>query len=331
MLLHLKWLVDQNHNASSATPTALYLDLREAEARKQIQFRRWPNPTPILLLDNCDCLLNDNGVGRLREFTKNKTLAQAIVWAGARAWHDMVLEQVETANLQPAPLAVLLPSEAEELLKPYLAPNQITSALAAGGTHPYVLKAIAHALKSLSGDPGKAIQTVAERLTPLFQACRAGLRKPDEQTLLHYLVKEARPINPQEAAKTVGLPTIKPSADVLCALGLISRWNLNEGAVLQANCRTLQRLVSGYRALVDIPHKHRGRCATGVQLILQVPLKPDRTYKGGPHCFCLLIPMIRGKDEDAIRWNHDPCRRWQCMPSFAVSRRRRPGCPPPRG
>ena len=237
MLLHLKWLVDQNHNASSATPTALYLDLREAEARKQIQFRRWPNPTPILLLDNCDCLLNDNGVGRLREFTKNKTLAQAIVWAGARAWHDMVLEQVETANLQPAPLAVLLPSEAEELLKPYLAPNQITSALAAGGTHPYVLKAIAHALKSLSGDPGKAIQTVAERLTPLFQACRAGLRKPDEQTLLHYLVKEARPINPREAAKAVGLPTIKPSADVLCALGLISRWNLNEGAVLQANCR----------------------------------------------------------------------------------------------
>ena len=237
MLLHLKWLVDQNHNASSSTAKAFYLDLTEEGARDQLLFRRWADATPILLLDNCDALLNDDCVGTLREFMKNKTLAQAIVWAGARAWHEWVPEQIGIADLQPAPLAVLLPGEAEELLKPYLAPNHITAALEAGGTHPYVLKAIAHALLSLSGDPGKAIQTVAERLTPFFQACSAGLRKPDEQTLLHYLVKEARPINPQEAAKAVGLSSIKPSSDVLCSLGLISRWNLNEGAMLQANCR----------------------------------------------------------------------------------------------
>jgi len=237
VLLHLKWLVDQNRNASSATLTALYLDLAAEEARDQLLSRRWADPASILLLDNCDSLLNNDGVGRLHEFMKNKTLAQAILWAGARAWHAWVLEQKETADLQPAPLAVLLPGEAQELLKSDLAPDQVNAALVAGGTHPYVLKTIAHALQSLSGDPGKTIQTVADDLTPFFQACREDLRKPAEQALLHYLVKEARPVNPREAAKAVGHPTIKPSADVLCFLGLISRWNLNEGAVLQANCR----------------------------------------------------------------------------------------------
>ena len=89
---------------------------------------------------------------------KREGLAHAIVWAGARACHDYVLDQIGTADLRRAPLAVLLQGEARELLKRRLTPNQVTAALAAGGTHPYVLKVIAHALLSRSGDPGNAIQ-----------------------------------------------------------------------------------------------------------------------------------------------------------------------------
>ena len=237
MLLHLKWLVDQDREASSATPAAVYLDLTDEVARKQLLFGRWAGPASILLLDNCDRLLTQDCVGKLREFVKSEAPAHAIVWAGARSWHDFVRDQIGTADLLRAPLAVLLQGEARELLKPHLAPNQLTTALAAGGTHPYVLKVIAHDLLPLSGDPGSAISTAAERLVPFFQACRETLRQEAEQALLQYLVQEARPINPRDAAKAVGLPTIKSAADTLCWLGLISRWNLNEGAMLQANCR----------------------------------------------------------------------------------------------
>jgi hypothetical protein len=215
----------------------VYLDLADEGARKQLLSGRWASPAPVLLLDNCDHLLHDNSASALRELMKSEGLLHAIVWAGARSWHDFVLGQVASTNLRRAPLAVLLEGEAQELLKPHLALNQITAALASGGTHPYVLKAIARAMLSHSGDPESALPTAAERLVPFFQACREALRQSAEQALLQYLVQEARPINPRDAAKAIGLPTIKSSADVLCWLGLISRWNLNEGAMLQANCR----------------------------------------------------------------------------------------------
>jgi hypothetical protein len=237
MLLHLKWLVDQGREASSVTPAAVYLDLTDEEDRKQLLFGSWTSPAPILLLDNCDHLLNKNSVSTLGELMKSEGLAHAIVWAGARAWHDFVLDQGWSADLRRAPLAVLLQGEARELLKPHLAPNQVTVALAAGGTHPYVLRVIAHAVLSRPGDPGSAISIVAEHLVPFFQACRKALRQTDEQTLLQYLVQETRPVNPRDAARVLGLPTIKSAANALCWLGLISRWNLNEGAILHANCR----------------------------------------------------------------------------------------------
>jgi hypothetical protein len=237
MLLQIKWLVDQNPGTSAATRAAVYLDLTDDLARKQLLSGRLANPAPILLLDNCDHLLHDNSVDTLREVIKSEVLAHAIVWAGARPWHDFVVKEIGTADLRRAPLAVLLQGEARELLKPHLTPNQVTAALAAGGTHPYVLKIIAHALLSCAGDVGRAIQIASERLIPFFQACREALRHAAEHALLQYLVQEARPINPRDAGRAVGLPTIKSAADALCGLGVISRWNLNEGAMLQANCR----------------------------------------------------------------------------------------------
>ena len=237
MLLQLKWLVDQDREASSATPAALYLDLSDEGARKQLLLGRWVSPAPILLLDNCDHPLKDNRIDQLHEFITSASFAHAVVWAGARSWHDFVLDHKWTADLRPAPLAVLLQGEARELVKPRLTPDQTTAALAAGGTHPYVLKVLAHYMLSLPGDPMSAILTAREHLVPFFQACRQALRQGAEEALLTHLVQEARPLNPREAAGAVGLPTIKSPADALCCIGLISRWNLNEGAMLQANCR----------------------------------------------------------------------------------------------
>ncbi len=239
MLLHLKWLADQDRETSETTPAASYVDLSDEGARKQLRRGSDTKPAPILLLDNCDHLLKEYGVSTLSELMPcdHDIGAYAIVWAGTRAWHDAVREQIGTAALRRVPLAVLFQGEARELLKPYLAPHERDAALAAGGTHPYVLKTIAHELRSRSGHPSGPIKAAGARLIPFFQASRAALRQGSEQALLQYLVQEARPIAPQEAARAVGLSTVKSTADALCCLGLISRWNLKDGAMLHANCQ----------------------------------------------------------------------------------------------
>jgi hypothetical protein len=236
MLLHMKWLLDQDRETSPARPPTLYLDLTDEAARKQLLVGRRATPAPIWLLDNCDHLLEE-GIGKLGEFMTSASHAHAIVWAGARSWHDFALDHTWTTNLRPAPLAVLLQGEARELLTPRLTPDQITAALTAGGTHPYVLNVFVQHMLSCPGDPTGAPATAREHLVPFFQACHEAVRLAAEQALLKYLVKQARPINPREAAAILGIPTVKPAADALCWIGLICRWNLNEGAMLQANCR----------------------------------------------------------------------------------------------
>ncbi len=236
MLLQLKWLVDEGRGVFSPRPAAIYLDLADEEARHQLLSKRRINSEAILLLDNCDAIAFDNCVGRLRELM-NELIGHAIVWAGGRAWHDWALDQVGTSNLQPAPLAVLLQGEAQELLRLDLAPHQFNTAMQAGGTHPYVLKVVGHALHVCPTNPERAISMASGRLAPFFRSCGDGMREPAERTLLLYLAKEARPVSPGEAARAVGVPSVKSSADVLCYLGLISRWNMNEGAMLQAGCR----------------------------------------------------------------------------------------------
>jgi hypothetical protein len=239
MLLHLKWLLDQDRVAASATPAALYLDLNDNGAHQQLLGRGWASAAAILLLDNCDYLLTDNRLDQLQQIMDSASVAHAVVWAGARSWRDFVPDHKWTADLRPAPLAVLLQGEARELVKPRLTPDQTIAALAAGGTHPYVLKVLTHYMLTVPGDPISAIPTAREHLVPFFQACRQALRQGPEEALLMHLIQQARPINPREAARAVGVPSIKASADALCCLGLISRWNLNEGAMLHANCRIL--------------------------------------------------------------------------------------------
>ena len=236
MLLQLRWLADQERTVASSTLATVYLDLAGEAARHRLLSERRINSEAILLLDNCDALLTNDCAGRLREFL-NEAIGPAIVWAGGRAWQDWVLDQVGAAKLQPAPLSVLLQGEAQDLLKPDLAPHQFNTALQAGGTHPYVLKVVAHSLQLCPTNPERAISMASERLLPFFRACHDGMREPSERTLFQYLAKEMRPVSPREAARAMGDPGVKPAADVLCWLGLISRWNLNEGAMLQAGCR----------------------------------------------------------------------------------------------
>jgi hypothetical protein len=236
MLRHLKWLVDRDPEVSSPTPVARYLDLSDAVMRKQLFVGPSPSPAPISLLDNCDHLLKEDRIDQLQEVINSASFAHATVWAGGRSWHNFVQDHRWSADVRHAPLAVLLEGEAGELVKARLTAKQTIAVLAAGGTHPYVLKVLAHYMLSLSGDPISAISTAAEYLVPFFQACREALRLGAEEALLTYLIQQARPINPRVAAVAMGLTTIKSHADALCCLGLISRWNLNEGAMLQANC-----------------------------------------------------------------------------------------------
>jgi hypothetical protein len=236
MLLQLKWLVDKERKDSSSPPSAANLDLSEQGARDKLLLGRWSSPAPILLLDNCDHLLEQNCIDKVRDFMNRNAPGHGVIWAGARSWHDFVMEQRSTVDLRPAPLAVLLEGEARDVVKSQLTPDQITDALAAGGTHPYVLKVLAHLMVSFPGDPPRALAAAAGQLLPFFQACREALREGPEQALFEYLVQEARPITPGKAAGALGLGAIKSAGDTLCWLGLISRWNLNEGAMLQANC-----------------------------------------------------------------------------------------------
>ncbi|HEY3198038.1 MAG TPA: hypothetical protein VGJ57_08490 [Nitrospirales bacterium] len=237
ILLQLKWLLDQDCEASSATPAAVYVDLSDRATRKQLLLKRGTSPASILLIDNCDYLLKENVIDEVHEFIKSAPSVHAAVWAGERPWHDFARDHGWTVDLRPVPLAVLLQGEASELVQPRLTPSQTAAALSAGGTHPYVLKVLSHYMLSLPGDPMSTIPAAREHLLPFFQGCRQTIRPGIEEALLKYLIQEARPVSPREASVAIGVAAIKSVADGLCCIGLMSRWNLNEGAMLQANCR----------------------------------------------------------------------------------------------
>ena len=235
LLLHLKWLMEEDRRASS-TPAAVYLDVSQDEARNELLSGRFANCAPVVLLDHCEHLGREQCVATLRKLMKGSALAPAVVWAGARSWHDFVRKQIGPVDLRPAPLAALLQGEARGLLERSLAPAHLDAALAAGGTHPYVLKVIANELVS-HGNPKSALSSASARLVPFFQACREALQGAAEEALLQYLARQAQPVSPRDAAQAVGRPAVKAVADALCCIGLISRWNLSEGAMLQAHCR----------------------------------------------------------------------------------------------
>jgi hypothetical protein len=144
LLLHLKWLIDQDCKASPAMPEALYLDLSDRATLEQLLVGRWPSPSLILLLDNCDRVIKENPIDKVQKCIKSASAVHATVWAGQRLWHDFARDHGCSSDLRPVPLAVLLQGEASELLQLRLTSNQTAAALSVGGTHPYVLKVLTH-------------------------------------------------------------------------------------------------------------------------------------------------------------------------------------------
>ena len=239
LLLQLRWVLERQQTPSWTNPAVQYLDLLDQDARRKFLVGEWDQPQ-VLLLDNCDALMaeGDRLAEKMKPHAQRGTAAQAVVWAGGRAWYEYAKSAKAELNLQLAPLAVLLNSEARSLLAPALQPAQIDTALQHGGTHPYVLKALR--AQFLTGGPkagtGTVMRTATETLIPFFEACLKAV-EPGERRLFRWLVKKGKPVNPKEAAKALKMPSVKAAADALCYLGMVSRWNLEDGAKLHASCR----------------------------------------------------------------------------------------------
>ena len=239
LLLQLRWVLERQQTPSWTHPAVQYLDLLDQDTRRKFLVGEWDRPQ-VLLLGNCDALMaeGDRLAEKMKHYARRETGSQAVVWAGGHAWYEFVKSAKAEWNLQLAPLAVLLNSEARALVAPALQPAQIEAALHYGGTHPYVLKALRTQL--LAADPKAGLKPVmrsaAGQLEPFFEVCVKAM-EPGERRLFRWLAKKGKPVNPREAAKAVKAGSVKQTADALCYLGLISRWNLEDGAKVHANCK----------------------------------------------------------------------------------------------
>ena len=236
LLLHLAWQLNQaGLSAKSTGPSALYVDVTD-EADCQRYRSRPQNAHGIVLLDNCDSLIE----GSILSLSDIRFLqGRPVVFAGARAWREFVRESGLPHKLKSIPLAVFLEKEAQQILCPDLSPEQQACVITHAGTHPFLIKVLQGAL--LGGGPHvrpeQIVKDVKNSLSSFFQCCANQLRGPLEHQVLTYLIETDNPVNPREVARAFGLATIKLVADTLCSLGLVGRWIREEEATLSANSR----------------------------------------------------------------------------------------------
>jgi hypothetical protein len=239
LLLQLRWVLERQQTPSWTNPAVQYLDLCDQDTRRKFLVGEWDR-TQVLLLDNCGALMaeGDRLAEKVKAHVRRETVVQAVVWAGDRRWYEYAKSAKAELNLQLAPLAVLLTSDARALVGPALQPALVDTVLLHGGTHPYVLKTLrAQFLAAGPKAETKAVMRAATgTLVPFFEACLKAV-EPGERKLLRWLVKKGKPVNPREAAKALKMPSVKAAADALCYLGVISRWNVEDGAKLHASCR----------------------------------------------------------------------------------------------
>ena len=237
LLLHLAWQLNHARPSSKSTgSSALYVDVADETDWKRFHSRP-PNPETILLLDNCDLLVE----GKSRSLSDIDLLpGGSTVFAGARAWREVVRRSDLPHTLKSIPLAVFLEKEAQQLFSPDLSTEQHPTILTSAGTHPYIFKLFQAAFlrEGLHVPTEQIVSEVNKSLSSFFQDCVNQLREPLEHQVLTYVIEADKPVNPREVARAIGLPTIKPVADTLCALGLISRWIRDEEeATLSADSR----------------------------------------------------------------------------------------------
>ncbi len=236
VLLHLAWQL--NHagpSLKSTGPSALYVDVADEADWKRFHSRP-PNPATIVLLDNCDRLAE----GETRSLSDIDLLpGGSTVFAGGRAWREVVRAGDLPHKLKSIPLAVFLEKEAQQLFSPDLSIEQHAAVLTYAGTHPHIFKLFQAEL--LRAGPSvrteQVVKDVKKSLSSFFQDCVNQLREPLEHQVLASVIIADKPVNPREVARAVGLPTIKSVADTLCALGLVGRWIRDEEATLSGNSR----------------------------------------------------------------------------------------------
>lgn len=239
LLLQLRWVLERQQTPSWSHPAVQYLDLRDEDNRRKFLLGEWDR-VQALLLDNCDALIAEGNrlAEKMTHYTRRDAAGQAVVWSGDRTWYEYAKSAKAALNLQLAPLAVLLNSEARTLMGPALQPAQLDAVLQWGGTHPYVLKALRAQFLEAGPKAGAKVvmRAAAETLAPFFEACAQAL-EPAEHKLLRWLAKKGKPVNPKEAARALKAASVKQTADTLCYLGLVSRWNLEDGVKLHASCQ----------------------------------------------------------------------------------------------
>ena len=148
LLLHLAWQLNQaGLSAKSTGPSALYVDVTD-EADCQRFPSRSQKAHTILLLDNCDSLVEGKTLSLLEidQFRRGPT-----VFAGARAWREVMREGGLPHTLKSIPLAVFLVKEAQQIICPDLSPEQQACVITYAGTHPYIIKVLQSAF--LRGGP----------------------------------------------------------------------------------------------------------------------------------------------------------------------------------
>lgn len=236
LLLYLAWQLNHaSPHPRSNGPAAVYCDL--ADQADCDRFRSAsPDNQVIVLLDNCDRVVEGNNIS-LSEH--NLARRGATVFAGARAWQEFVRGEGLARKVKTIPLAVFLEKEARDMFCQSLSPEQKACLLTYAGSHPFLLKVLqAEFLRGTPHvPPDQVVEGVKRNLGPFFQCCIEQVRESEEHGVLTYLIKVSKPVNPREVARAVGLPTVKPIADTLCYLGLISRWIRDEEATLSAHSR----------------------------------------------------------------------------------------------
>lgn len=234
LLLHLAWQLHEGTLASSdGASVAEYFDLALEADYVRLQARS-PNPDEIVLLDNCDSVMNNGS----RSFTDITSVhARAIVFAGGRAWNDYQQEEGVGSSVKAIPLAVMLEHEARQIVAQHLSTAHHAWALTNAGTHPFLLRLLlaeyVRAGKECELD--LVVHTVKDSIAPFFDRCVAQLRDPLEHQVLDYVVRLGKPVNPKDVGRVVGCSTMKSIVNTLCVVGVISRWIRDEEATLCAN------------------------------------------------------------------------------------------------
>lgn len=235
-LLRLKWLL----NSSSPSPRkadslAVYFDLNDKADCDRLPSRS-EHDQGIVMLDNCDSLLDESPLSLFDILCIQKG---RVIFSGERKWKVFVESGGLHRSVRTIPLAVFLGKEALQAFSPSLSLEQKAWVLSHGGTHPFLLNLLQSEI--LSGAPHSHMEQtlvkVKNACIDFFARCAAQLQDPIERNVLNYLIEVSRPVNPSDVAHRLGVETIKPAADMLCNLGLISRWIRGEEATLSAETR----------------------------------------------------------------------------------------------